>query len=255
MSRRRFLRGVGACVALPLFESLRPALRAAEAAPAGNLAVTATGAPLRTAFVYFPNGAIPARWWPAGEGADFQLGRTLQPLESSKPFVQILGGLDHRTHSTDTSAGVVEERGGDVEDVFAALMHDAAEAYLGDMPHPLKHRCALGAAFREAEARLEEAIRDRFNIKANIPEIKRVDRALLATERRAFSAEVWHWTIQKRWSLFPSTLTRRWCNCVAPAVIIPRIGAARRPASAAPIARRRVPSRRVSCMSHASLRR
>ena len=88
---------------------------------------------------------------------------------------------------------VVEERGGDVEDVFAALMHDAGEAYLGDMPHPLKHRSALGAAFRDAEARLEEAIRDRFTIKADVPEIKRVGRALLATERRAFSAELWHW--------------------------------------------------------------
>src|SRR5437660_12734920 len=96
VSRRQFLRGVGACVALPLFESLRPVLAAAET-PTGSLAVTPTGAPLRTAFVYFPNGAIPARWWPAGEGADFQLGRTLQPLESSRPFVQILGGLDHRT--------------------------------------------------------------------------------------------------------------------------------------------------------------
>ena len=68
---------------------------------------------------------------------------------------------------------VVEERGGDVEDVFAALMHDAGEAYLGDMPHPLKHRSALGAAFRDAEARLEVAIRDRFKIKANVPEVKK----------------------------------------------------------------------------------
>ena len=88
---------------------------------------------------------------------------------------------------------VVEERGGDVEDVFAALMHDASEAYLGDMPHPLKHRSELGAAFRDAEGRLEAAIRDRFEIKPDVPEIKRVDRALLATERRAFSAEAWHW--------------------------------------------------------------
>ena len=88
---------------------------------------------------------------------------------------------------------VVEERGGDVEDVFAALMHDATEAYLGDMPHPLKHRSALGAAFRDAEARLEQAIREHFKIKPDVPEIKRVDRALLATERRAFSAEAWHW--------------------------------------------------------------
>jgi uncharacterized protein len=88
---------------------------------------------------------------------------------------------------------LVEERGGDTEDVFAALMHDATEAYLGDMPHPLKHRSALGAAFKAAEERLEQAIRARFRIKPDVPEIKRVDRALLATERRAFSAERWHW--------------------------------------------------------------
>jgi hypothetical protein len=88
---------------------------------------------------------------------------------------------------------LVEERGGDVEEVFAALMHDATEAYLGDMPHPLKHRSPLGAAFREAEAHLEQAIRDRFGIKPGVREIKEADRALLATERRAFSAETWHW--------------------------------------------------------------
>jgi 5'-nucleotidase len=88
---------------------------------------------------------------------------------------------------------LVEERGGDVEDVFAALMHDATEAYLGDMPHPIKHRSPLGAAFKEAEDHLEAAIRDRFAIRPDVPEIKRADRALLATERREFSAESWHW--------------------------------------------------------------
>ena len=88
---------------------------------------------------------------------------------------------------------LVAERGGDAEDVFAALMHDATEAYLGDMPHPLKHRSPLGAVFKVAEDHLEQAIRDRFRISADVPEIKRADRALLATERRAFSAEDWHW--------------------------------------------------------------
>jgi hypothetical protein len=61
------------------------------------------------------------------------------------------------------------------------------------MPHPLKHRSPLGAAFKEAENHVERAIRDRFGIKPGVPEIKRADRALLATERRAFSAETWHW--------------------------------------------------------------
>jgi 5'-deoxynucleotidase YfbR-like HD superfamily hydrolase len=88
---------------------------------------------------------------------------------------------------------LVEARGGDAEDVFAALMHDAGEAYLGDMPHPLKHRSPLGAAFKEAENHLERALQDHFAIKPGVPEIKRADRALLATERRAFSAETWHW--------------------------------------------------------------
>ena len=88
---------------------------------------------------------------------------------------------------------LVEQRGGDVEDVFAALMHDATEAYLGDMPHPLKHRSPLGAAFKQAEDHLERALRERFAIKADVPEVKRADRALLATERRAFSSEDWHW--------------------------------------------------------------
>ena len=88
---------------------------------------------------------------------------------------------------------LVEQRGGDVEDVFAALMHDASEAYLGDMPHPIKHRSALGAAFKEAEAQLEQVIAERFRIKPGVAEIKRLDRALLATERRALSGENWHW--------------------------------------------------------------
>jgi hypothetical protein len=72
-------------------------------------------------------------------------------------------------------------------------MHDAAEAYLGDLPHPIKHRSPLGAAFREAEKPLEQAIRDRFGITDASPAIKDIDRALLATERRAFSSERWHW--------------------------------------------------------------
>jgi len=88
---------------------------------------------------------------------------------------------------------LVEQRGGDVEDVFAALMHDATEAYLGDMPHPIKHRSPLGKAFKEAEDHLEQVIAARFKIKPGVAEIKKVDRALLATERRAFSGENWHW--------------------------------------------------------------
>jgi len=88
---------------------------------------------------------------------------------------------------------LVLERGGSPEAALAALLHDAAEAYLVDLPHPLKHRSELGPPYRRAEALLEQAIRERFGLPADVPEIKPIDRALLAAERRAFSQIAWHW--------------------------------------------------------------
>ena len=95
-SRRHFLRAAGVCLALPAFESLLPGKSLADVSvKAGGLATTATGAPLRTAFVYFPNGAIQSNWWPDGTGSDFKLNATLQPLEQVRESVRVLGGLDH----------------------------------------------------------------------------------------------------------------------------------------------------------------
>ena len=101
VSRRRFLRGLGACVALPAFTSLKaPRALAASASAAGeSLATASTGAPLRSAFIFFPNGAIPKAWWPEseGSGSELRLSRTLEPLEEVRDLVQVLGGLDHTT--------------------------------------------------------------------------------------------------------------------------------------------------------------
>src|SRR5258706_5202517 len=79
-SRRRFLKGLGACVALPAFESLlKTQSIAAAAAPAASgaagLAATATGAPRRLAFVYFPHSASQPNPWPTGGGGE------IAPLE------------------------------------------------------------------------------------------------------------------------------------------------------------------------------
>ncbi|MDO8539452.1 MAG: DUF1552 domain-containing protein [Opitutaceae bacterium] len=94
LNRRQFLRGLGVTVALPLLESaLGPVARAA--APAAG-AATPAGVPLRMAFVYFPNGAHQNYWWPTGEGANFQLGRTMAPLAPLQRSIQVLGGLDHK---------------------------------------------------------------------------------------------------------------------------------------------------------------
>jgi uncharacterized protein len=70
---------------------------------------------------------------------------------------------------------------------------DPEQLELSDMPHPIKHRSPLGAQFKQAEAHLEAVLAARFAIKTDVPDIKRVDRALLATERVHFSAENWHW--------------------------------------------------------------
>lgn len=94
VNRRRFIRGMGACLALPSFEAFLPRAAAATAA-SRSIATTATGAPLRMAFLYFPNGAIQSHWRASGNGADFRLENTLAPLQALKHRVQVISGLEH----------------------------------------------------------------------------------------------------------------------------------------------------------------
>lgn len=96
LNRRGFLRSVGVCLALPVFESFKPLTAfAASAGKTARLAESTTGAPLRTVFTYFPNGAIPDAWWPEQQGTNYDFSRSLQPLQKLRQHVQILGGLDH----------------------------------------------------------------------------------------------------------------------------------------------------------------
>ncbi len=113
LNRRNLLRGLGAVVALPALESLRPALAiAADAAP--GLAKTATGAPLRTAFIFFPNGAIPKAWQPHGEGTEFQFNATLEPLADLRSHIQVMRGLDHQNATAGKDGGGDHARGNGV---------------------------------------------------------------------------------------------------------------------------------------------
>ena len=74
-----------------------------------------------------------------------------------------------------------------------ALLHDAAEAYLGDMVKPLKF---LFPEFSVIEARVMEIIGQRFAIDLTCldPAIKHADMIALATEKRdlmPYSTEPW----------------------------------------------------------------
>lgn len=65
---------------------------------------------------------------------------------------------------------------------FDALMHDAAEAFVGDIPTPLKH---LLPEFRAIERRIEAAIELKFGCyEMHHDLVKKADLVLLATERR-----------------------------------------------------------------------
>ena len=96
LNRRQFLTGLGALVSLPIFESLvpgGPVLRAAETGASGLGPTLAP--PMRTAFIYVPNGVNNAHWWPTGSGSSFQLGSSLASLEAHKSDLQIVAGLGH----------------------------------------------------------------------------------------------------------------------------------------------------------------
>ncbi len=96
-SRRTFLRGLGTCLSLPALESLLPGgrLLAANAGGVPGGAFTASGAPLRMAFLYIPNGVILDQWRPEGKGADFKLGPTMQPFAAHQKNLQIYTGFEH----------------------------------------------------------------------------------------------------------------------------------------------------------------
>ncbi|MFO0799401.1 MAG: DUF1552 domain-containing protein [Gemmataceae bacterium] len=90
LSRRTFLRGVGAAVALPSLEAL-----AAARPPGPRLAATAGGMPLRAAFIGFPNGCNYERWVPTGTGRDYKLNETFAPMEPLKAKFQVVTHLAH----------------------------------------------------------------------------------------------------------------------------------------------------------------
>jgi Protein of unknown function (DUF1552) len=103
LPRRTFLRGVGAAVALPLLDSMVPALTA----------TAKTAGPRRVGFVYVPNGAIMDQWTPPEVGSAFTFTPILKPLEPLRDHLVVLSHLsrpgtdaDHALASSGWLSGV-----------------------------------------------------------------------------------------------------------------------------------------------------
>ena len=68
------------------------------------------------------------------------------------------------------------------DQALAALLHDASEAYIGDIIRPLKK---FLPKFKKIELKIEKVIFEKFGVKnANQEEIKKADNIALITERR-----------------------------------------------------------------------
>ncbi|HTM04090.1 MAG TPA: DUF1552 domain-containing protein [Vicinamibacterales bacterium] len=86
LSRRTFLRGVGATVSLPLLDAMVPASTV--------LAQTAAKPQVRLGLCFMPHGAVMANWTPANPGP-LELSSILSPLAEHRDRVVVLSNLAH----------------------------------------------------------------------------------------------------------------------------------------------------------------
>ena len=84
---------------------------------------------------------------------------------------------------------LVTEMGGTTEERMQALLHDAPEAYIGDMPSPLKD---LMIAYQKMERMVAKVIGEAFDIELeNLSQkVHKADRIALALEAHAFFDKV-----------------------------------------------------------------
>lgn len=96
LDRRRFLRGAGLALALPLFETFQPTLARGAEVPVN---------PRRLGCFYFPDGVPmplpkdPAYkewlWFPHGSGTEFTFTNCMTPLEPLRNDLTVLSGFSH----------------------------------------------------------------------------------------------------------------------------------------------------------------
>jgi uncharacterized protein len=88
---------------------------------------------------------------------------------------------------------------------LAALLHDATEAYVVDVPRPLK---LILPDYRAIEDAVWLAISDRFNVNPILPaEVHEADSRILLTERKELMPRAEAWFVDSRFQPLPVTIT------------------------------------------------
>lgn len=123
-------------------------------------------------------------------------GRLVNPLNLSVDDIDILDiahSLAHqcrwgghcRSHFSVAQHSVYVSRRVPSEDALWGLLHDASEAYLIDLPRPLKHHPEFGQVYQAAEAKVMATVAEKFGLVFPRPSsVKVVDDRMLATEYR-----------------------------------------------------------------------
>jgi hypothetical protein len=122
LSRRAFLGGAGAMVALPWLEAMVPSRSA--------FAATSSDPPTRLLFYYIPNGIHMPAWTPTIQGVGYDLPEILSPLEGLTDDILVLTGLANLPGIPDGSG---DHAGG--TSAFLTCAHakktDGKEVYVG----------------------------------------------------------------------------------------------------------------------------
>ncbi len=100
--RRTVLRGLGASLALPLLDSMVPAMAAA--------ADSAVKPVRRLGVVYVPNGMVMKQWTPAAEGPAFDYPTILKPLQPYHDQLTVVTGLNSTPPPNAVNAAGVHAR-------------------------------------------------------------------------------------------------------------------------------------------------
>jgi hypothetical protein len=103
------------------------------------------------------------------------------------------GGHTKRFYSVGEHS-IYVSRNVPVEDALEGLLHDATEAYLVDIPKPIK---GFLGNYEEMEQKIYLAIAEKFGLAKELPQsVKDADARMLFTEKQILSPVDWGWELE-----------------------------------------------------------